>query len=229
MSSAELNSAGQTPYQAVQQAQKTLDRLLVMPAMVGIDHMHSALADARGRVKDDHQRQKAILAQVSGTDGATTDPATTAAGGDDMGSFSIGDTINHINIVQPSDAQAKPATDGANPAAPVTVPTDTPPKKPDVVVTEPTPKPPVVVTNGSGGTSTSNTTTSTTDTTFRERVRDGIGKYVIPTLVGGGLVAGTMLFDHLTHKPDSVTTITNPGSGKFEYRYGIETHDRPKQ
>lgn len=227
MSSAELNSAGQTPYQAVQQAQKTLDRLLVMPAMVGIDHMHSALADARGRVKDDHQRQKAILAKVSGTGGAATDPATAAAGGDDMGSFSIGDTINHINIVQPSDAQAKPATDGTTTTAPTT--TDPPPKKPDVVVTDPTQKPPVVIGNGSGGTSSTNTSTTST---VRTRVRDGISKYVIPTVIGGALVgtggAGMALYQAWTHKPESVTTITNPGSGKFEYRYGIETHDRPK-
>lgn len=224
MSSAELNSAGQTPQQALQQAQKVLDRLLVVPAMVGIDHMHSALSDARGRVKDDHERQKAILAKVSGTGGAATGPAPAATGGeDDMGHFSIGDTINNITIAAPADAQSKPATDGTTTTTPTT--TD-PPKKPDVVATDPTSKPPVV--DSAGGAGSSSTNTSTTNTTLRTRVRDGIGRYVIPTLVGGGLVGGTMLFNHLTHKPDSVTTITNPGSGKFEYRYGIETHDRPK-
>lgn len=218
MSSAELNSAGQTSQQAFQQAQKVLDRLLVMPAMVGIDHMQQALASARSRVNDDHQRQKAILAKVAGTGGAATDPVPTATAGgeEDMGHFSIGDTF--INIGE--SASAKPqAADPAKPPVPVV--TDPAPKPPEVVVTDPQPKPPV--TDGSGNSSTTSTTSTVT------RIRDGIAKYVIPTLIGGGLVGGTMLFDHLTHKPDSVTTITNPSSGKFEYRYGIETHDRPKQ
>lgn len=66
-----------------------------------------------------------------------------------------------------------------------------------------------------------------TPTPLRQRVRNRLMGFVVPALIGGGLVGGTMLFNYLTDKPDSVTTITQPG-GKFEYRYGIEQRPTPQ-
>lgn len=72
--------------------------------------------------------------------------------------------------------------------------------------------------------SSSQTSTTTTTTT-----NGSLTKYIAPTLIGAALVGssvgGTLLYDYMTDKPDSVTTITQPG-GRFEYRYDIQSRDR---
>lgn len=72
--------------------------------------------------------------------------------------------------------------------------------------------------------------TTTESTTVRQRVVRGVGGFVVPALIGAGSLgigaAGMALYHYATDRPDSVTTITQPG-GKFEYRYGIEQRPTP--
>jgi hypothetical protein len=69
-----------------------------------------------------------------------------------------------------------------------------------------------------------------TATTTTPTKPTGLSSLLWPVVIGGALlgtgVGGTMLYNYLTNKPSSVTTITNP-DGKFEYRYGIEQRPTP--
>lgn len=74
------------------------------------------------------------------------------------------------------------------------------------------------------------TPTNPVTATVPAKVRRGLWGFVVPALLGAGSVGagalGMALYNYVTDKPESVTTITQP-SGQFEYRYGIETHDTP--
>lgn len=59
--------------------------------------------------------------------------------------------------------------------------------------------------------------------------KSNLSKFVWPVVLGGGLLAagagGMAIYNWLTDKPDSVTTINQPPSPQTDWKLGIQVHD----
>lgn len=111
MSNAASSNATQTPQmEAVDRALEQLP-VLGLPRLVAVEHLREMLFASRGRVRDDHKRQKAILDSVA-KEGGLLQPTAEADADDDMGGISIaGDT--NVTITAPAQpTAAQQATSG---------------------------------------------------------------------------------------------------------------------
>lgn len=148
------------------------------------------------------QKTKARAARLEKFAANADVAALNAPLGDDEMGVSVGnETHNHITIQMPTETADAPPPEAAKP------PADTP--------------------------ATAAAATSPVATTPATKIRRGIWGFVVPALLGAGSLgcgaAGMAIYNWATDRPDSVTTITQPSTGKFEYRYGIEQRPTPSQ